>query len=70
MNVEKRTTNLEEVITHLEETVRLLNQVVTEQSRQLEALTKFCQRFSTELRDVREQMAEKRNPDEERPPHY
>lgn len=68
--MEQRVERLEELVTHLEETLRVLNEVVVQQANQLDKITKHLQHFSTELRDVREQMAEKRNPDEERPPHY
>ncbi|MFI4876875.1 MAG: SlyX family protein [Blastopirellula sp. JB062] len=68
--MEQRIERLEELVTYLEETLRVLNEVVVQQANQLDKVTKHCQQFTNELRDVREQLTEKRNPDEERPPHY
>ncbi|MCC9606618.1 SlyX family protein [Blastopirellula sp. JC732] len=68
--MEQRIERLEELVTYLEETLRVLNDVVVEQANQLDRITKHIHQFSSELRDVRDQLTEKRNPDEERPPHY
>lgn len=68
--MEQRIERLEELVTYLEETLRVLNEVVIQQANQIDKISKHINHFSSELRDVRDQIAEKRNPDEERPPHY
>lgn len=68
--MEQRIERLEELVTYLEETLRVLNEVVIQQANQIDKISKHIHHFSSELRDVRDQIAEKRSPDEERPPHY
>ena len=50
--------------------VEQLNEVVTEQSRQLDQVLRVLKRFEDKLDDFKYQIDEKRDPLDEKPPHY
>ena len=69
-NPDNRLTELEVQLAHTQRVVEQLNEVVTEQSRQLDQVLRVLKRFEDKLDDFKYQIDEKRDPLDEKPPHY
>ena len=70
MTNEERLIHLEALFTHLQRTVQDLDQVVIEQSKQIDLLKRDIKVLVTEVRVVRDVSREPRRPEDEIPPHY
>ena len=66
----KRVTELEIQLAHTQREVEQLNEVVTEQSRQLDRVMRLVKRFEEKLDDFKYKIEEKRDLLDEKPPHY
>jgi uncharacterized coiled-coil protein SlyX len=55
---------------HLQRTVQDLDQVVIEQSKQIDLLSRDMKLLVTDLRGIRDGSREPRRPEDEIPPHY
>lgn len=64
-----RITELEILLTHMQEDFQKLNAVVLDQQREIEALTKNLDRLDSKVDKLGDE-PEKRDPVQERPPHY
>lgn len=66
----KRVTELEIQLAHTQREVEQLNEVVTEQSRQLDRVMRLVTRFEAKLDDFKYKVEEKPDLLDEKPPHY
>jgi len=64
-----RLTDLEILFTHLQRTVHDLDQVVLEQQRQLELLSRQVKQQTAEIATF-QTAADERKPEDDKPPHY
>ncbi|MBL6725945.1 MAG: SlyX family protein [Rubripirellula sp.] len=65
-----RLTKLEVQLSHTQRVVEQLNEVVTEQSRQLDRVMRLVTRFESKLDDFKYKIEEKRDLLDDKPPHY
>ncbi|MDA9778155.1 SlyX family protein [Rubripirellula sp.] len=65
-----RLTKLEVQLSHTQRVVEQLNEVVTEQSRQLDRVMRLVTRFEAKLDDFKYKIEEKRDLLDDKPPHY
>jgi SlyX protein len=68
-NSEERLVKLEFLVTHLEHELATMNSVVLEQQKQIDALKRTAARLDDRMARLAED-EERRDPGEERPPHY
>ena len=66
----QRVTELEIQLAHTQRVVEQLNEVVTEQSKQLDRVMRSVTRFEEKLDDFKHKIEEKRDLLDEKPPHY
>ena len=66
----KRVTELEIQLAHTQREVEQLNEVVTEQSRQLDRVMRLVTGFEAKLDDFKYKVEEKPDLLDEKPPHY
>ncbi len=66
----QRVTELEIQLAHTQRVVEQLNEVVTEQSKQLDRVMRSVTRFEEKLDDFKYKIEEKRDLLDEKPPHY
>lgn len=64
-----RVSELEFLLTHMQEDFQKLNAAVLDQQREIDALTKSLDRLGAKVDKLGEE-PEKRDPVQERPPHY
>ena len=70
-DVEKRLMDLEVGLAHQQRLCEQLNEVVTEQNKQLLALQKLLPNLKSQLTELKQQVASKSAPPpDEKPPHY
>ena len=65
-----RVTSLENVLTLLERRVDQLHEVLLDHGRRFDQLERLAQQSADDLNKLRDAHAEKRGPEQERPPHY
>lgn len=65
-----RVTDLEMLFTHLQRTVHDLDQVLVQQQRRFDAMEQTLRRLTHDLESVSGVVEPRRDPVEERPPHY
>ena len=70
MTNDERLIHLEALFMHLQRTVQDLDQVVIEQSKQIDLLSRDMKLLVTDLRGIRDGSREPRRPEDEIPPHY
>ena len=66
----QRVTELEIQLAHTQRVVEQLNEVVTEQPKQLDRVMRSVTRFEEKLDDFKYKIEEKRDLLDEKPPHY
>ncbi|MEO1617795.1 MAG: SlyX family protein [Planctomycetota bacterium] len=67
---QERITNLEISLAHLQRQYDMLNEVVIEQTRELERATKQIAKWENEVNSMKNQMESPGDPLDEKPPHY
>ena len=65
-----RVIQLEVQLAHTQREVEQLNEVVTEQARQLDPVVRLVSRFEEKLDSFNNKIEEKRDLLDEKPPHY
>ncbi len=65
-----RVIELEVQLAHTQREVEQLNEVVTEQARQLDRVVRLVRRFAEKLDSFNTKIEEKRDLLDEKPPHY
>ena len=66
----ERIVALESALAHHQREYDELNEVVIEQARSIELLSRRLQKLEAALEDVRQHLPDERDAEEERPPHY
>jgi SlyX protein len=68
--LESRLTSLESTLAHHQREYEVLNQVVIDQSGEIEKLQRRLGRLEAMLHDVRQHLPNQRDLEDEKPPHY
>jgi len=69
-DLEKRINDLESTVAHQQREYGVLNQVVIEQAQTMEKLARRLTALESNLESVQSQVADDRDPLDEKPPHY
>ncbi|MDB4679024.1 SlyX family protein [bacterium] len=70
LNHEDRITKLEIQLAHTQRLVEQLNEVITEQGKNLDRINRVIVRFEQKLDDFKYKVEDKRDLLDEKPPHY